>query len=122
MDLKIFRMHRLGLPQERIAKRFNIPQRTLSDHLAKMPSLAILLNADLLNHLLKMPELAKLVNTDLSKEFTVSQVAEKNHPCHFSNNSIAPQISKSPLWRLRRAWVNFLTSQGKAVYNSWQNS
>jgi hypothetical protein len=60
MDLKIFRMHRLGLPQERIAKRFNIPQRTLSDHLAKMPSLAIPLN------------------TDLLKGFTVPQVAEKH--------------------------------------------
>jgi hypothetical protein len=36
-----------------------------------MPSLAILLNADLSNYLPKMPELAKLVNTDLSKGFTV---------------------------------------------------
>jgi len=27
--------------------RLSVPQRTLSDHLAKMPSLAILLNADL---------------------------------------------------------------------------
>ena len=52
--------------------------RTLSDHLAKMPSLAIPLNADLSNHLPKMPELAKLVNADLSKGFTVSQVAEKH--------------------------------------------
>jgi hypothetical protein len=60
MDLKTFRMHQLGLPQERIANRFNIPQRTLFDHLAKMPSLAIPLNADLL------------------KGFTVPQVAE-NH-------------------------------------------
>jgi ParB-like nuclease family protein len=60
LDLKIFRLHRLGLPQERIANRFNIPQRTLSDHLAKMPSLAIPLNADLL------------------KGFTVPQVAEKH--------------------------------------------
>ncbi len=46
MDLKICRMHRLGLPQERIANRLCVPQRTLSDHLAKMPSLAIPLNAD----------------------------------------------------------------------------
>jgi hypothetical protein len=62
MDLEIFRMHRLGLPQERIANRLSVPQRTLSDHLAKMPSLAIPLNAD------------------LSKGFTVPQVAEK-HSC-----------------------------------------
>jgi DNA-binding CsgD family transcriptional regulator len=60
MDLEIFRMHRLGLPQERIANRLSVPQRTLSDHLAKMPSLAIPLNAD------------------LSKGFTVPQVAEKH--------------------------------------------
>ena len=60
IDIKIFRMHRLGLPQERIANRLSVPQRTLSDHLAKMPSLAIPLNADLL------------------KGFTVSQVAEKH--------------------------------------------
>jgi len=39
-------MHRLGLPQERIANRLSVPKRTLSDHLAKMPSLAIPLNAD----------------------------------------------------------------------------
>ncbi len=46
MDLEIFRMHRLGLLQERIANRLSVPQRTLSDHLAKMPSLAIPLNGD----------------------------------------------------------------------------
>ncbi len=46
MDLEIFRMHRLGLPQKRIANRLSAPQRTLSDHLAKMPSLAIPLNGD----------------------------------------------------------------------------
>jgi len=60
MDLEIFRMHRLGLPQERIGNRLSVPQRTLSDHLAKMPSLAIPLNAD------------------LSKGFRVPQVAEKH--------------------------------------------
>jgi len=60
MDLKTFHMHRLGLPQERIANRLSVPQRILSYHLAKMPSLAIPLNAD------------------LSKGFTVPQVAEKH--------------------------------------------
>jgi len=38
MDLIFFRVHRLGIPQDRIAKRLGVPQRTLSDHLAKMPS------------------------------------------------------------------------------------
>jgi len=61
MDLKIFRMNRLGILQDRIARRLSIPQRTLSDHLAKM--------ATLLNPL----------NTDLSRGFTVSQVAEKHN-------------------------------------------
>ncbi len=61
MDLEIFRMHRLGLPQERIAKKLGAIQRTVSKHLEKMPALAIVLN------------------TDLSKGFTVSQVAEKHN-------------------------------------------
>jgi len=73
-------MHRHGLPQERIANRLCVPQRILSDHLAKMPSLAIPLNTDLSNHLLKMPILANSINADLSKGFTVFQVAEK-HGC-----------------------------------------
>ena len=60
IDLKIFRMNRLGIPQDRIAKRLSIPVRTLSDYSAKMPSLAF-------------PP-----NTDLSKGFTVAQVAEKH--------------------------------------------
>jgi len=62
MDLEIFPMHRLGLPQERIANRLSVLQRTLSDHLAKMP------------------ELANQPKADLSRGFTVAQVAEK-HAC-----------------------------------------
>jgi len=58
-DLKIFRMHRFHIPQERMAKRLGELQQTISIHLQKMP------------------ELAKLVNTDLSRGFTVPQVAEK---------------------------------------------
>ena len=60
MDLKIFRMHRINIPQERIAKRLGAIQRTVSKHLEKMPALAIILN------------------TDLKKGFTVPQVAEKH--------------------------------------------
>ncbi len=62
LDLKILRMDRLHIPQERMAKRLGVLQQTISIHL------------------LKMPELAKLVNTDLSRDFTVPQVAEK-HAC-----------------------------------------
>jgi len=47
IDLKIFRMNRLGIPQDRIAKRLGLPQKTISNHLAKMPVLANQLNADL---------------------------------------------------------------------------
>jgi len=47
LDLKIFRLSLLGIPQDRIAKRLDIPQRTLSDHSAKMPELANPLNSDL---------------------------------------------------------------------------
>ena len=61
MDIKLFRMNRLGIPQDRIGKRLSIPQRTLSDHLAKMATLP------------------NPVNTDLSRGFTVSQVAEKHN-------------------------------------------
>ena len=60
MDLKIFRMNRLGIPQDRIAKRLNVSQQTISRHLPKMPGLA------------------KWVNSDLSKGFTVPQVAQKH--------------------------------------------
>ena len=60
INIKIFRMNRLGIPQDRISKRFNMPQRTISDHLAEMA------------------ELPNPLNTDLSKGFTVAQVAEKH--------------------------------------------
>ena len=60
MDLKTFRMHRLGLPQERIAKRLWQARETIRNHLPKMPGLA------------------KWVNSDLLKGFTVPQVAQKH--------------------------------------------
>jgi len=60
LDLKIFRMNRLGIPQERIAKRLGQTRDTIRDHLGKMPGLA------------KSPK------ADLSKGFTVAQVAEKH--------------------------------------------
>jgi len=61
MDIKIFRMNRLGVPQDRIAKRLDVPQQTISSHLPKMPVMA------------------NPVNSDLSRGFTVSQVAEKHN-------------------------------------------
>ena len=60
MDLTIFRMKRLGIPQERIAQRLGLQQKTISNHLEKMATLPNVLNAD------------------LSRGFTVSQVAEKH--------------------------------------------
>ncbi len=60
IDIKIFRMNRLGIPQKRIAMCFGIVQATIHNHLSEMPRLAI------------------LINTDLSKGFTVPQVAEKH--------------------------------------------
>ena len=53
-------IYRLGIPQDRLAKRLNVPQQTISRHLPKMPGLA------------------KWVNSDLSKGFTVPQVAQKH--------------------------------------------
>ncbi|MBT5544821.1 MAG: ParB N-terminal domain-containing protein [Desulfobacula sp.] len=54
-DLKIFRMNSLGIPQDRIAKRLGMIQRTIHNHLEKMAALP------------------KLLNADLSRGFTVSQ-------------------------------------------------
>ncbi|MBL7204753.1 MAG: hypothetical protein ISS63_10525 [Desulfobacteraceae bacterium] len=59
-DIKIFRMHRLGIPQERIAKKLGIVRTSIQYHLSKMPALA------------------NSTNTDLSRGFTVAQVAEKH--------------------------------------------
>jgi len=61
LDLKIFRMNRLGIPQERIAKRLGIVRTSLHYHLSKMPALA------------------NSTNTDLNRGFTVAQVAEKHN-------------------------------------------
>jgi hypothetical protein len=60
LDLLLFRMNKLGMPQERISGRLNLPQKTISDHLARMLMLA------------------NPLNTDLKKGFTVAQVAEKH--------------------------------------------
>jgi hypothetical protein len=60
LDIKIFRMHRLGIPQDRIAKQMGINQASIH------------------NHLLKMATLPNLINADLARGFTVAQVAEKH--------------------------------------------
>jgi len=59
LDLKIFRMHRLEIPQDRIAKRLGQARETIRNHLAKMP------------------ELANQPKADLSRGFTVAQVSVK---------------------------------------------
>jgi hypothetical protein len=60
MDLKIFRMSRVDIPQERIALRLGQTRDIIRMHLGKMPVLAF------------------SPNTDLLKGFTVPQVAEKH--------------------------------------------
>ncbi len=59
-DIKIFSMNRLGIPQDRIAKKMGVNQASIH------------------NHLLKMPVLANLINADLERGFTIAQVAEKH--------------------------------------------
>jgi len=61
IDLKIYCMNRLGIPQDRIAKRLGAKQ--------------VLIH----NHLLKMATLPNSINSDLSRGFAVSQVAEKHN-------------------------------------------
>ncbi|MBW2544063.1 MAG: hypothetical protein JRD43_01055 [Deltaproteobacteria bacterium] len=72
-------MNRLGITQDRIAKRLGLPQKTISNHLAKMPVLANQPKAELHHHLLKMATLPNSINTDLSRGFTVPQIAEKHN-------------------------------------------
>ena len=60
IDLKIFRMNCLGIPQDRIARRLGLVRTSLHYHLSKMATLP------------------NSTNTDLSRGFTVPQVAEKH--------------------------------------------
>ena len=82
-DIKIFRMHRLGIPQDRIAKKLGIVRTSIQYHLSKMPALA------------------NPVNTDLSKGFTVAQVAEKHGWAEPLVWSIALEEGKSDLDRFK---------------------
>jgi len=61
IDLKIFRMNSLGIPQDGIAKRLGLVRKSLHYHLSKMPVLA------------------NSTNTDLNRGFTLAQVAEKHN-------------------------------------------
>ena len=65
-DIKIFRMNRLGIPQDRISERLGLVRTSLIYHLSKMPVLANSTNADL------------RVTFRLSRGFTVAQVAIKH--------------------------------------------
>jgi len=60
MDIKVFRMNRLGIPQDRIAKRLGQAREVIRDHLAKMAGLP------------------NPPNSDLSQGFSVTQVAQKH--------------------------------------------
>jgi len=75
MDLKTLRMNRNDIPQDRIAKRLGIQQKTVSEHLVKMPTLA------------------NPLNTDLKRGFTVAKVAEKHGWPEPLVWSIAPDVA-----------------------------
>jgi hypothetical protein len=90
LDIKIFRMNRLGIPQDRIAKRAGVNQ--------------VLIH----NHLLKMATLPNLINADLSRGFTVAQVETGwsqtvNHMAKIDAPNIRPYEIKQI--------INFLVNQ-----------
>ena len=60
LDLKVFRMNRLGIPQDRVAERLRVTRDIIRNHLGEMAALP------------------KSPNSDLSRGFTVPQVAEKH--------------------------------------------
>ena len=74
-------MHRLEIPQERIAKRLEQAREKIRNHLAKMP------------------ELANQPKADLSRGFTVSQVAEK-HACPVGPEDRTGGWAEPMLWSL----------------------
>ncbi|EMS81193.1 hypothetical protein [Desulfotignum phosphitoxidans] len=47
LDIKIFRMHGLGIPQDRIAKRLGLARTSFQYHLPKMAALPNSAKADL---------------------------------------------------------------------------
>ena len=59
-DIKIYKMNSLGIPQERIARRLGLDQKSIHNHLGELPKLAFLLNGE------------------LKKGFSVNQVAERH--------------------------------------------
>ena len=60
MDFKLYKMYRLGIPQERIAMRLGETRERIINHLAD-PAI-----------------LPDRPNSDLEKGFTISQVSEKH--------------------------------------------
>ncbi len=62
LDIKIFRMNRLGIPQDRMAKRLGMDQKTIHNHLGKMAALPNFLNGTL------------RVTFRLSRGFTIAQM------------------------------------------------
>ncbi len=84
-DIKILCMHRLGIPQDRIAKQMGINQTSIH------------------NHLLKMATLPNLINADLVRGFTVAQVAQKHGwPDPMAGGGVTPDTC---LAMGRRCWA-----------------
>ena len=101
LDIKIFRMNRLGIPQDRIAERLGMIQRTIHNHLEKMAALP------------------KLLNADLSRGFTVAQVAEKHGWTESMVWSLALE-GKNDHDRFKKLGWGFCTWDNLKVTRKWE--
>ena len=101
LDIKIFRMNRLGIPQDRIAERLGLARTSFQYHLPKMATL---------------PDSA---NGDLASGFTVAQVAQKHGWADPMGWSLALE-GKNDHDRFKELGWGFCTWDNLKVTRKWE--